>query len=142
MSEYRARPPLRDIFTNALRRRCPNCKRGPIFANRLNKVLPRCPQCGLPYFRESGYYLGGMIITYVLTAFTLLFLYLGSLLLPALGAFSENLEAVFWIALAILLTFLYVRPAYSLWLALDFWIDPWEPDAARASTTEGHGTQR
>jgi hypothetical protein len=21
-----------------------------------------------------------------------------------------------------------MRPSYSLWLSLDFWIDPWQPD--------------
>ena len=48
---------------NALRCRCPNCHRGPLFRNRLNGVLPNCPSCGLSYFRESGYYVGGMINT-------------------------------------------------------------------------------
>jgi uncharacterized protein DUF983 len=90
-------------------------------------VLPRCPACGLPYFRESGYFIGGMIITYILTAFFLLAGYLASLLLPTAGIFSENFKFVFWTGLAVLLTFVLVRPAYSLWLSLDFWIDPWQP---------------
>jgi len=90
--------------------------------------LPRCPDCGLSYFRESGYYLGGMIITYILTAFILLAAYLVSLLIPGAGTFSENVKFVFWTCLAILLTLVLVRPAYSLWLSLDFWLDPWQPD--------------
>lgn len=68
-----------------------------------------------------------MIITYILTAFILLGAYLVSLLFPGAGAFSENLKFVFWASLAVLLTLALVRPAYSLWLSLDFWIDPWRP---------------
>jgi len=115
------RAPLSSVLANALHFRCPNCRKGPLFANWINKVLPRCPNCGLSYFRESGYYLGGMIITYVFTSFTLLAFYLLSLLLPG-----------FWSGAAILLALLYVRPAYSLWISLDFWIDPWEPERRSA----------
>jgi hypothetical protein len=68
-----------------------------------------------------------MIITYMLTAFILLAAYLLSLLFPRAGAFSENFQFVFWASFAVLLTLVLVRPAYSLWLSLDFWIDPWEP---------------
>jgi len=49
------------------------------------------------------------------------------LLFPRAGAFSENFQFVFWASFAVLLTLVLVRPAYSLWLSLDFWIDPWEP---------------
>jgi hypothetical protein len=69
-----------------------------------------------------------MIITYVLTAFILLAVYIGSLLVPAVGALSENIKFGFWALLAISLTVVLMRPAYSLWLSLDFWIDPWQPD--------------
>lgn len=69
-----------------------------------------------------------MIITYILTAFILLAVYLVSLLFPATGILSENSKFVFWAGLAIALTLLLMRPAYSLWLSLDFWIDPWQPD--------------
>ena len=69
-----------------------------------------------------------MIITYILTALVLLAAYLVSLLFPAPGIFSENFKFAAWAALAIFLTLSLVRPAYSLWLSLDFWIDPWQPD--------------
>jgi hypothetical protein len=68
-----------------------------------------------------------MIITYMLTAFILLAAYLASLLLPGAGVLSENSKFIFWICLAVLLTLVLVRPSYSLWLSLDFWIDPWQP---------------
>jgi hypothetical protein len=90
--------------------------------------LPRCPNCGLSYFRESGYYLGGMIITYILTTFIVLAAYVLSLALPAARRLPENVTFAFWGSLAISLVVLLMRPAYSLWLSLDFWIDPWQPD--------------
>lgn len=68
-----------------------------------------------------------MIITYILTAFILLAAYLVSLLFPGSSSFSENFQFVFWASLAVLLTLVLVRPAYSLWLSLDYWIDPWHP---------------
>jgi hypothetical protein len=69
-----------------------------------------------------------MIITYILTAFILLVIYVLSLMLPAVGALSESVKFAFWACLAIFLTVALMRPAYSLWLSLDFWIDPWRPD--------------
>lgn len=90
--------------------------------------MPNCPSCGLSYFRESGYYLGGMIITYILTAFIVLAAYVVSLAFPLARNLPEKFTFLFWGFLAISLTIVLMRPAYSLWLSLDFWIDPWQPD--------------
>ena len=68
-----------------------------------------------------------MIITYILTAFIILAAYLLSLLFPAEPVLSENFKFAFWGCLAVFLTIMLMRPAYSLWLSLDFWIDPWQP---------------
>jgi uncharacterized protein (DUF983 family) len=121
------RPNFSKVLLNALYCRCPNCRQGRVFRGWPNRVLPRCPQCGLSYFRESGYYLGGMIITYIMTAFIVLAVYLVSLALPGARTLSENFAFAFWACFAISLTLLLMRPAYSLWLSLDFWIDPWPP---------------
>ena len=58
-------------------------------------------------------------------------MYLATLLLPgvpAVTALSDNEKFVFWLLFTILLSLLFVRPAYSLWLALDFWVEPWTPE--------------
>jgi len=68
-----------------------------------------------------------MIITYIFTAFIIVGVYLASLALPARYAFSENVTFMLWAVFAILLTLVLMRPAYSLWLSLDFLIDPWKP---------------
>jgi uncharacterized protein (DUF983 family) len=121
------KPSFRAALANALRCRCPNCHQGRLFRGGLNRVLPSCPSCGLSYFRESGYYVGGMIITYVSTAVVLLTAYLISLLIPGVVAVSENIKFAFWVVFGLLLALLLVRPAYSLWITLDFWVDPWKP---------------
>jgi len=69
-----------------------------------------------------------MIITYILTTFIVLAAYVVSLALPAAQRLPENVTFAFWGCLAISLVVLLMRPAYSLWLSLDFWIDPWQPD--------------
>jgi len=90
-------------------------------------MLPRCPQCGLPYFRESGYYIGAMIINYAVTMAIVLAVFFLSLLLPDFWATTVNLKllgmAVFTIAVSLAIT----RHCRSLWLAFDFWLEPWTP---------------
>ena len=131
------RPPFGPAIWKALRLRCPYCGQGRIFRGWTNRVFPRCPHCGLRNFRESGYYLGGMIITYVLTAVVLLAVYLGSLLFPATPGVSEGLLTTLWMTFGVLLTLAFVRPSYSLWLALDFWIAPWTPEDEPAKEAGG-----
>jgi uncharacterized protein (DUF983 family) len=123
------RPPLTRALRYALRLRCPNCHQGRLFRGWPNRMFQRCPVCGLSYFRESGYYLGGMILTYIFAVVVLIGVYLTSLLLPGIPTLpiSDNAKFLLWILFTILLSMLFVRPAYSLWLALDFWLEPWTP---------------
>jgi uncharacterized protein (DUF983 family) len=125
-----ARPPVVQALKDAFWQRCPNCHRGRLFRGWPNRMFPRCPVCGLSYFRESGYYLGGMILTYIFAVMVLIPVYLATLLLPGLPAIplSDNKKFVFWLLFTLLLSVLFVRPAYSLWLALDFWVEPWTPE--------------
>ncbi len=99
-----------------------------MFSRWPNKVLPRCPRCGLSYFRESGYYVGGMVITYGLTTALVIAVYLLFLLLPDVKVLSEDARLALWIAFGVVLSLALVRHCYSLWLALDFWIEPWKPE--------------
>jgi uncharacterized protein (DUF983 family) len=127
------RPPLVLAVSYALRQRCPNCHQGRLFRGWPNRMFRQCPVCGLSYFRESGYYLGGMILTYVFAVAVLIAVYLASLLIPGAPTLpiSDNTKFLLWIAFTVVLSLLFVRPAYSLWLALDFWLEPWSPGAAK-----------
>jgi uncharacterized protein (DUF983 family) len=47
-----------DLFSRALRLRCPHCGGGPVFVT-WSHLVPNCPVCGLGFERgEDGYWLG------------------------------------------------------------------------------------
>jgi uncharacterized protein (DUF983 family) len=121
------RPPLKQIARRAARWRCPNCGRGQLFRG-VFRMLPVCPECGLSYFPEQGYYVGAMIINYVITTAIVVAIFLLSLLLPDFTTFSINSKILIWMAFAIVLSLLLVRHSYSFWLGIDFWIKPRQPD--------------
>lgn len=54
------RPGMRAL-TRGLRKRCPNCGTGGLFATYFT-IRDRCPGCGLTFEREEGYWLGAMIV--------------------------------------------------------------------------------
>lgn len=90
-------------------------------------MLPRCPECGLSYFPEQGYYLGAMIINYVVTTACVLGLFLLSLFFPDFTGLSTNIKILLWMVFAIALSLSLMRHSYSLWLGLDFWVKPRRP---------------
>ena len=123
-----AKPPFLNAVRNALRLRCPNCREGPVLERWPNKILPSCPFCGLSYFREPGYYIGGMIVTYGLTLLVVIPVFLLSLLLPKLQGLPDYVRLGIWILFAVPLALFLMPYSYSLWLSVDFWLEPWEPE--------------
>ena len=93
-------------------------------------MLTRCPECGLSYFPEQGYYVGAMIINYAATTACVLAIFLVSLLFPDFTKFSTNSKILLWMGFAIALSLALVRHSYSFWLGIDFWIKPRDPNAA------------
>ena len=91
-------------------------------------MLPRCPVCGLSYFPEQGYYIGAMIINYIVTTACVVTLFLLSLLLPEFTGLSTNVKILLWMVFAVFLSLLFMRHAYSFWLGLDFWVKPRIPE--------------
>jgi uncharacterized protein (DUF983 family) len=92
-------------------------------------MLSRCPECGLSYFPEQGYYVGAMIINYAATTACVVTIFLLSLLFQDFTTLSTNTKILLWMAFAIILSLSLVRHSYSFWLGLDFWIKPRQPDA-------------
>jgi uncharacterized protein (DUF983 family) len=121
------RPPFGALVRDALRCRCPNCRMGQVIQRWPNKIMLACPACGLSYFRESGYYIGGMIITYILTLAVVVPVFLFSLLLPDIKNLSDYVRFAVWIAFSIPLALFLMPYSYSLWLSLDYWLEPWKP---------------
>ena len=95
-------------------------------------MLPRCPECGLSYFPEQGYYVGAMIINYGITTAFVVTIFLFSLLFPDFTSLSTNSKILRWMAFAVALSLSLMRHSYSLWLGLDFWVKPRQPDGPSA----------
>jgi uncharacterized protein (DUF983 family) len=116
------------IVRRAARLRCPNCGRGRLFRG-VFRMLNRCPECGLSYFPEQGYYVGAMIINYVATTAVVVAIFLLTTLFRDFTTLSVNSKILLWMAFAVALSLLLMRHAYSFWLGIDFWIKPRQPDA-------------
>jgi uncharacterized protein (DUF983 family) len=131
------RPPLQLIVRRAARWRCPHCGQGRLFRG-VFRMLPRCPECGLSYFPEQGYYVGAMIINYAATTAVIVTIFLASLWFPDFTKISTNSKILLWMAFAILLSLLLTRHAYSFWLGIDFWIKPRQPEHFELSASDQH----
>jgi hypothetical protein len=105
--------------------RCPRCKRGPIFtpdiAGLAGAMNVACPECGLGFLRESGYFLGAMYVSYGLGVLTIL---------PVAVLLAVVLEwpVAIVLTLSLLQTLisvpLFLRFSRAIWLYLDQAIDP------------------
>jgi uncharacterized protein (DUF983 family) len=84
-------------------------------------MYPACPECGLVYLRESGYFLGAMYVSYGLGVLTVL---------PAALFLAVVIEWSLWVVLTLALVQTLVSVplflVYSrlIWLHLDQAIDP------------------
>lgn len=91
------------------------------------KVHDECPVCRLTFQPESGYYTGAMYLSYVLSLIVILPAYLVSIILyPQTASLVPWQLAVIWGSGGVLLTLVLMHYSYGLWLALDFWLNPWE----------------
>lgn len=84
-----------------------------------------CPACGLPYYREPGYFVGAMIVNYVTTIFIVIAAYLISRLLPPVWNASPETKITVWLIASVCLSLALVPWARSVWIAVDYWIEPW-----------------
>jgi hypothetical protein len=80
-----------------------------------------CSCCGLTFYPEGGYYLGSIYVNYGATVAILLIAFF------VFRAIPERYELVFFSCLAALVSFGLFRHSRSLWLTIDFSINPWKP---------------
>ena len=77
--------------------------------------------------------MGGMVITYILSMAVLAGVSLVVFfLLPDKGLLSENGKMAVWFIAAVGLTLVFLRRSYSLWISVDYWIEPWGREESRA----------
>jgi uncharacterized protein (DUF983 family) len=91
-------------------------------------MYKQCPLCELSYYPESGFYVGGMIINYIVTVWIVIASYLLSLLIPDFIPWSINAKILLWMVFAIALSLSLWRHTRSLWLALNYWVEPHDSD--------------
>ncbi len=106
--------------------RCPVCLEGKAFRSFLG-MHKDCPNCGVHFERESGYFLNAMFVAYVFgfVIFAPLALYLYFTGVPALP-FSLIMVAVLLVSWPFI--FRYSR---IIWMHVDQMIDPREPPNQR-----------
>ena len=102
---------------------CPRCGVGALYYKDV-RMFRNCLQCGLSYYPESGFYLGGMILNYIVTVWIVIAVYLVSLLLPDFLPWSINVRILLWMVFTVVLSLSFWRHTRSLWLALNYWVEP------------------
>lgn len=123
------------IVAAGLTHRCPNCgghmlfKQGTLF--QLNK---NCPDCGLQFERDEGFFLGSMSLNYGVTIFVFL---IPVLLLYLAGVLSGTTAAVLAGAGAIVFPIIFYRSSRSWWLMSYYFFLPQHLPANRIDLVMG-----
>ena len=99
--------------------RCPGCGRGELFETLL-RMRRSCPDCGLRFEREPGYFVGAMFVSYALALGAAAPLGAAGLLL---GWGLERTLLACAAELAVLSPWLF-RLGRGIWIHLDRWMDP------------------
>ena len=113
---------FRTLLVRALALRCPLCGRGKLFRGWFS-MHKACPNCGLIFEREPGFFLGSIYINYGLTALIV------SVAYPVLllsGAVKERTLLIGAVTFTVIFPMLLFPWARSLWLGFDQWHDPRE----------------
>lgn len=124
-SSFQSEPARATGLGGILRQFCPRCGRGKIFGTSIFRLFPklneRCPVCGLKFEREEGYFLGAMVVSYILAI----------LMIPLLAAFIWVITrwCLNWVMVASIVLFIPAAPALSsfsrvLYIYFDQAIDP------------------
>jgi len=102
--------------------RCPRCLKGPVW-RRFVSMNPTCPECGLVFERESGYFAGAMVVSYGLAVPILAAIVIALITLGGLDAVVALIIGS--TAYLVLVPFIF-RYSRVVWLHLDWLIDPGE----------------
>ncbi len=89
-------------------------------------MYPECLGCDFRFEREQGYFVGAIYINYAVTAVMVIVGYFG---LEYLSSLSLAQHLVLWSAFAVSFPLFFFRYSRSLWLSLDYLLNPEEPPA-------------
>ncbi len=111
---------LRTILSRSARLRCVQCGQGKLFRGWF-RMNPNCSNCGMPFERGPGYYLGSIYINYGLTALLLIAGYFTCFFTEWVTGDILTISAV---AFCVLFPLWFFRYARSFWLGIDYYFDP------------------
>jgi len=80
-----------------------------------------CPQCGLKFEREQGYFVGAIYVNY---AATVLIAIPGYFILDGWTSMTLHQQLVLWITFCVIFPLLFFHHSRSLWLVLDHLLNP------------------
>ena len=109
----------RVFFARALRKTCPQCGKGELFA-RWAKLSDRCGVCGLVYRREPGGMTGSMYVSAVATE-----LFALAVVLVLFFATSWSLGAMIAVGLVLHFAFAawFLPRSMAIWVAVEYMTD-------------------
>jgi len=117
------------LLGRALRLRCPLCGQGKLFRGWL-RMNQQCPNCGVTFEREPGFFLGSIYINYGLTALIVAIAYPILLFQHQVPETPLLIGAVTFTVVFPILLFPWAR---SLWLGFDQWHDAREGETGTGS---------
>ncbi len=116
------------------RLRCPVCLRGKTFHS-LFGMNKSCPECGIAFEREHGYYLNSMFIAYGLG----FLIVVPSAVLLAMRQVSIAFFSIFMVLEVIVIWPIVFRYSRVIWLHLDQVLDPrTAPSTTKDEITNDH----
>jgi uncharacterized protein (DUF983 family) len=112
------------LLARGLLRRCPNCGQPNLFRHWFHMV-DRCPQCGLYYEREEGYWTGAVAINTVITelVFFAMLVVIVIWTWPDVPLVPVLIAAI---ALNVLFPLIFYPLSKTLWVAIDLALHPLE----------------
>ncbi len=106
--------------------RCPNCGVGAVFSGPLD-MHDRCPNCTYRYEREHGYFLGAMVINFIVAS--------GLMFASAIAAYLLTRDRTVTVVVPVVVTIIAVpgllRHSRTLWMAIDLAAEPPRDDEFR-----------
>jgi uncharacterized protein (DUF983 family) len=118
------------MIRRALRRRCPRCG-GTAFDTWFG-MKDHCPECGLRFEREPGYWVGAVTINTVVIFFTFLVVF-GGLVVTTWPEVPWPLVLVVTIVVNVSVPVLFYPMSKTVWLALEMSWHPLEPAEIEAA---------
>lgn len=118
MHRLPARVTVVEMLRRAFALRCPRCGDGALFSGWF-AMHEACPECGLRYEREPGYFVGAIYVNYAVTAVVSL----GSVIaLDVAVGLPVWLQVTLACALAALVPVVFFRYSRSVWLGIDHFV--------------------